>query len=87
MSLCFSLSTNGGRTGDKWPRSSARWGSKPGVQQTADYLLTALSVLLFAGETAYFAKGLRLSLGHDNDGDMRTLWNQYSFFAQGIYPD
>lgn len=49
-------------------------------------LLTALSILLFAGGTAYFAKGLRLSWGHDNDGDMRALWNQYSFFEQGIYP-
>jgi hypothetical protein len=35
-------------------------------------LLTALSILLFAGGTAYFAKGLRLSRGHDNDGDMKT---------------
>ena len=35
-------------------------------------LTIALSVLLFAGGTAYFAKGLRLSRGHDNDGDMKT---------------
>ena len=49
-------------------------------------LLTALSILLFAVGTAYFAKGLRLSWGHDNDGDMRALWKQYSFFEQGIYP-
>ncbi len=49
-------------------------------------LTITLSVLLFAGGTAYFAKGLRLSWGHDNDGDMKTLWNQYSLFEQGIYP-
>ena len=49
-------------------------------------LLTALSILLFAGGTAYFAKGLRLSRGHDNDGDMKTKWNQYSLFEQGMYP-
>ena len=49
-------------------------------------LTIALSLLLLAGGTAYFAKGLRLSWGHDNDGDMKLLWNQYSLFEQGVYP-
>jgi hypothetical protein len=50
------------------------------------FLLTALAVLLFAGGTAYLAKGIRLPWTADNDGDMRLLWNQYSLFEQGLYP-
>jgi hypothetical protein len=38
-------------------------------------LTIALSLLLLAGGIAYFANGLRLSRGYDNDGDMKTLWN------------